>query len=263
MAEFDPDEFLRKYGDLSTEPAPYPYEAWDKFGSGVGRGFTNFATETAPYLPFGGQNFRAAEAVERAEADLEYHYHGQPYRGVPDPIGMAERYGQGGETQGPEAAGKFVGEIAPTLLMPETGLGALATQELLRGGMVAAPRTALVLGRTVETGAQGAISGATTPGRDKAENITTGAAAGGALGASQEVARIIPPKYKWLLSLVPGAVAVEILHRMGVITAWPSYPAAMGLGSSLGALAAGVVGKVPPATAGSIAAHIRGNDDGR
>jgi hypothetical protein len=241
MAEFDPDAFLKKYGDLSTDPPAYPYEAWDKFGTGVGRGFAGTAAAVLPYLP--------------TSPIMPKEY---------DPLKGMREYGEGGATEGPEAAGKIAGEIAPTLLVPETGIGSLAARGLLRGGMVAAPRVALGAGRVAEAGAQGAVGGIMAPGQDKTSNAATGAAAGGAVGAGEEVVRMIPPKYRWLLSLVPGAVAVEILHRMGAISAWTSYPAVAGLGSGLGALAASAAGRIPKATVGATAARIRQDStDGR
>src|SRR5215471_14420337 len=121
MAEFDPDEFLKKYGDLSTDPAPYPYEYWDKFGTGVGRGFASDISNVAPYLPGPSMAAGVAGPISRRLG----------FGDIPDPAAPLREYSEGGATEGPEAAGKIAGEIAPTLLIPETGLGRLAAFGLL------------------------------------------------------------------------------------------------------------------------------------
>jgi hypothetical protein len=226
-----PEAAWRALNNLPPSGMPTRLEddSYQKFGTGVGRGLTAAATTVAPYLP--GSNYEMARAVGKA----------QSRRGIPDPIGSMEAFGQGGAAEGPERWGKVAGEIAPTLLAPELlELGAV------RGSMLGG-------------GLGGVMTPAPTP-TARSQNAAAGTTAGAAVGGVRTAINAIPPRYRWLLSLVPAATAVEILRRLGVHS-WAAEIPAFGLGGGLGALAGRATSKVPAATAGSVGAHVRQLED--
>lgn len=114
--------------------------------------------------------------------------------------------------KGVEAGGEFVGEILPTLAVPELGAGRAAGVLMSR-----APRTAQVLGSALEGGVRGGIGGAMMPGGDTTENMDVGTAAGAGVRGLGTAAQIgigaLPLKLKNTLSAI---AAVAAANKMGM-----------------------------------------------
>jgi hypothetical protein len=239
MAEFDPDAFIKKYGDDQDQPSEKPVTGSPIAQTvvGAGRGFVKGLEE-------------ATDAAASYRPGSYTYAHGVPK--IPP------------SQSGAEAVGRFGGNIAPSLLIGPTGIGAaaegLAARGLFRGGIAGLPN-ALRAGRLAKAGTEGALGGATAPRDEDSHNIAVGAAAGTGLQVTKELIAATPPRYRVLFSLLPGALAVEVLHKMGMLNAWTSYPVVAGIGAGLGEMAARALTRVPAAAAGNVSARIRPAQD--
>lgn len=109
-----------------------------------------------------------------------------------------------------EGAANLAGEIAPSVLIPETGASATVGRAI----SLAYPRLATLAGAAAEGGVQGGLGGLMMSG-DRSRNADVGTATGAALrggGAAAQIALdAIPSKYKNLAAaLAAGAAATKM-----------------------------------------------------
>jgi hypothetical protein len=218
-------------------------EGWNKFGTGVGRGFAGVAGAAADLGEAVNPSFGIYAGQLRKHPEIY------------DPRAELKKYSEGGPPEGPEWWGKMAGGIAPTLLTPELGVARML------------PGAPAVIGTGLEGLAQGAIGGAMTPG-DREQNAKTGAMAGGgtalALGGVEAALNAIPPRWRWLAhSVAAGAAAEGIGHLAGLpnwlrgTMWWGLYRARL---ADLAQQMAGKASRLNMAPVGSIAAHATQED---
>jgi hypothetical protein len=240
------DDILRKYE--TPAPAPEPdsatgfLEGAGKFVSGVGRGLSGTLGAVAPYLP--GPSAAAGIAGPVAKR--------LGVGDIPDPAAPLREYGEGGAREGPEAWGKFAGEMAPTFVVPELGFA--------RGAMTGLGRLA---GAASEAGMLGTAGAVMTPGataHDVGVGATTSVAAKGVTSGIEHTLAAVPPRYRWYLNMAAAGAATAALHEMGVPSGWWSAPLWWGLyRSRLTDLAqrwAGRASRLPSAPIGSVGARV-------
>jgi hypothetical protein len=266
---------LHGFLDFSKTPEPGSFmETWDKFGTGIGRGLAGIAGRVGPYLdptdPGGLRRDIMAKAGMGKPGDPGYLR--TPESLIFKPL---REYSEGGEKQGPEAAGKTAGEIGATLpASVELGASRLGANALarwaMRSGLSPASLQRLftagkVAGAGVEGAVGGAVGGLMQPG-DSDQNATTGAATASALGISGEVFRQLPWHYRMALAAIPGLAAIYAAHKADVPGGYWRDAVAMGLGTSLGDLAYRSGRTLPSSTIGAAGARVRqggDDDDGR
>lgn len=201
MAEFDPDEFIKggkekeftpdeflKGGESHPAEPPDPggLAALGRFGRGAMTGVESTVAGIGQSLPWFLQGPNQ-DLARKVLADR------------PPPKDRIE------------SAGQIVGETLPAFAIPELGFEGLAARYLPN-----APRIAQFLGKTAEGVTGGAVGGAMLPEGRELKNTTTGAEAGGAMGAAAGAYMALPPGLRRLANAAAAAGAAETVAQMGL-----------------------------------------------
>lgn len=207
MAEFDPKAYIKSGFDPAKYDPPDP-GFWPAAGRAA-RGFTTGVESTVDYMGSGLPGFLGPHDPELAKKTRE---------SIPEPKGNLEGFTHA------------LGEMAPTLAVPELGADAAVIRGLrfargLRGPQLTqfarqkgfASALERLAGGAAEGGAQGAIGGAMVPDKETGEDAAIGGGAGAAVRGAGDIfhssVMALPPKVRNTLGAV---AAMATANKLGL-----------------------------------------------